>query len=225
MISKKIHNIESFYAAIEPSLKFAGVYVKKQWLPFAIKMCRLKPQSFVISKSFTIPKRARLFTRWIDEYGNCLKLEKTHRQKLAVSYDVPLIDPKQLVITDLYACLPLDKVAKMSKLLYFRSGLDANQVPQIVLAFLGIDNFLRTFKLIDGVWMSAAPLELGCYVLEQMSIKSEMQNNYTKVLINKLPNWPCTNQVSWLSSWYPSSEFVSILKQYSQVVDILNIGK
>lgn len=225
MISKKINNLESFYAAIEPSLKFAGVNVKKKWLPFVIKMCRLKPQSFVMSKSFTIPKRARLFTRWIDEYGNCLKLEKTHRQKLSISYNNSLINPKQLVITDLYACLPLDKVAKMSKLLYFRAASDSNGQPRMVLAFLGIDNFLRTFNLIDGVWMSAAPLELGCYVLEQMAIKAEMQNNYTKVLINKLPNWPCTNQVAWLSSWYPSSEFLSILTQYPQVVDILNIGK
>ena len=192
-----------------------------KWLPFVIKMCRLKPEAFVVKRRILIPEPTKIFRRWVDEYGKCLEIED--------GYQTIKVEPwnnsrAQLINTDLYACLPLDKIAKMSKLLYLRTETNRNS-QQLTLAFLGIDNFMRTYRWneIEKGWDWISPLELDLRSLVFIAAKSEVTNYYSKLPIPKLTKR--TKQEVWLSSWPPHSEFVPTLNQFPVITQTLNTGK
>ena len=216
---KKVRNIESLYVSIDKDIKLAEAYTGWRGLSFVIKMCRLKPQS-ILSGAHDL--KLHLHDWWIDEYGNSLRIKPNKR--LSLLLNDPEIKEK-VINTDLYSCLPLDKIAKMSKLLYLLVGQDRDRQDHAIIAFLGIDNFLRAFTLINSQWQPIAPLQLGLRILKMLSLQHETTRNYTVLHQKKTVIWPCITQDSGLYSWMPRGKTMSILKKYPYIVDILKIGE
>lgn len=216
---KKVRNLDSFYVTIDKHIRLAEAYTGWRGLSFIIKMCRLKPQS-MLSGAHNL--KLHLHDWWIDEYGNSLRIK--HNKRLALSFNDPQIK-ERVINSDLYGCLPLDKVAKMSKLLYLLVGQDRDKQDHAIVAFLGIDNFLRVFTLINGQWQSIAPLQLGLRILKMFSVHHNTIRNYTRLHQKKTVIRPCIIQESGLYSWVPRGKTMSILKKYPYIMDILKIGE
>jgi len=177
-------------------------------------MCRLKPFGDL---SLSLEKK------WFDEHGNTLNIVKNKRLKI-IEGDT-LIDKSSLICTDLYDGLSIQKIAKVSKLVYILVGKDEDfQEDHIIIAFLGIDNYLRVFYIYDGQLATCSPLNLGMKVLksivEDRDIKYYLElNNKDSVL------FPCASQKSWLSFWPLPDRFARTISKESELCShLLNIN-
>ena len=213
----KVHNLDSFYAMSNTSIKLAEAYTGYRELAFLIKMCRLKPQPWL---SGIRGKKTTLHRWWVDEHGNSLKIMRDKQIKIVLQ-DQGI--KEKLISTDLYGCLPIDKVAKMSKLLYLLVGKDHQQKDHAIIAFLGIDDFLRVFTLIDEEWQSIAPLQLGLHILRIFSRSRNTKRNYKRLRTQQTVIWPCVQQESWFSLWGQKITLMPIIKQHQCIVDALKI--
>lgn len=212
---------EHFYSRYEKRLKLVEAFTGQKDLAFLMRACRLKPETMLSGK---LGDKTILHKWWFDEFGNSFKIVKNKRIRIAFN-DLEL-NKKKIIGTDLYETLPIDKVAKMAKLVYLLVGKDEDTFqPHVVMSFLGIDDFFRTYALIYGEWKMYAPLNLGMDVLK--SIISNRDVKYFIELRNKKPVlYPCVSQKSWLSFWPPSKKFVSLIKERNEsVLEVLNIAK
>lgn len=221
MPAKRIHNLDSFYALINNHIEAVYSFTRVKYIQSIIKMCRLKPHSMVLG--LTIKERNKkldMVKWWIDEFGNSLKIVKNKRIKIVL--DDEELDGRDVGCTDLYHCLPLDKIAKMSKLVYLLAGVDMNSKHHAILAFLGLDNYLRVYSLNDGQWKQISPLQLNMKTLKQIVKYSDIK--YYKDLTNKdIVVTPCIKQESWLSYWPAHEDFLQVIKNYDHITNILKL--
>lgn len=214
-------SIERLYAQLNKHILLVQSYTEVNEMMFIMKSCRLKPYSFIFQD-----RNAKLVLHrlWFDEFGNSLRIIKNKRIKLI--YNDLTLDKTQIVCTDLYYGLSIDKIAKMSKLMFFCSIKEEETYrTQSVVAFLGIDNFLRTYVNSDGEWLQVSPLCLGMKVLK--TIARNMDLKYFRELISKEnAPLPCASSRAWLSFMPPSREFLQLItKEHDQVLSFLNINK
>ena len=207
-------SIENLYHKINRKILLVESYTEYKDLSFLIKMCRLKPFGDL---SLSLEKK------WFDEHGNTLNIVKNKRLKI-IEGDT-LIDKSSLICTDLYDGLSIQKIAKVSKLVYILVGKDEDfQEDHIIIAFLGIDNYLRVFYIYDGQLATCSPLNLGMKVLksivEDRDIKYYLElNNKDSVL------FPCASQKSWLSFWPLPDRFARTISKESELCShLLNIN-
>jgi hypothetical protein len=170
-MDQSINSIEKLYIKLDRSIKYTGIRIAKngrKYFQKIIYMCRLKPLNF---EKITKWEKINEYKIWIDEYGNKLRLvNKDHKfnemdvgsLSLLTSYNSPSC-------TDLYDNLPMHKVLKISKILFFMSAMMHNE-PFKILAFMGIDNYLRVYILLYGRWQKISPLLLGMRILYFMAI-------------------------------------------------------
>lgn len=213
-------SIERLYAQLNKHILLAQAYTEISELNFIIKTCRLKPYNIILNKN----KELVLHRYWVDEFGNSLRIIKNKRIK--ITYNDLTLDKSQIVCTDLYYGLSIDKIAKMSKLMFFCSIKEEETYrTQSVVAFLGIDNFLRAYVNLDGEWLQVSPLCLGMKVLK--NIARNMDLRYFLELIGKEnAPLPCALSRAWLSFMPPSGEFLQLMTQeHDQVLSFLNFNK
>lgn len=196
-------NLENYYSKINKKILLAEAYTEQPTLGFIIKMCRLKPAEY--------STKLCLERKWIDEYGNSLNILKN--KKIRIVENDLTIDKNNLVCTDLYSELPLSKISKVSKLVYVLSGKDEDfQEDYLIISFLGIDNYLRTYYLYNGQFELCSPLNLGTkvlkFIVENKDIKYFIESNNKDFVL-----FPCLGQKSWLSFWPASKQFTEIINK------------
>jgi len=206
-------SIDNLYNKIRQKILLAESYTEYTDLSFIIKASRLKPSD----NNLTLERK------WIDEYGNSLNIVKNKKIKI-IKNDLS-IDNTQLICTDLYDGLPIYKIGKVSKLVYLLTGKDEDfQEEHLIIAFLGIDNFLRVYYIYDGQMTMTSPLSLGMKVLKSIAENRDIKY-FTELNNKELVLFPCINQKSWISFYPASNNFLeTIFKECELFSQLLNIN-
>lgn len=207
----KSPSLEWLHAKLERHIRLTESYSEIKGLDFIIKVCRLKPHSYMFQER---NNKLVLHRWWVDEFGNSLKITKNKRIK--ITYNDLNLDRKKLVCTDLYYGLSLDRIAKMSKLVHIIAGVDDDLYEKcLLISFLGIDNHLRSYLYLHGDWQQVSPLLLG---MKQLTF---IYNNLGKTAKNfklkELPI-PCITGEGWLSCLPVDDDFLQMLDRQHAVV-------
>ena len=189
-------------------------------LEFVIRACRLKPADIFSNYSTKIV----LHNNWIDESGN--RLEITSKKKVKVHLNDLNINRKSLVTTDLYENLPLNKISKISCLAFFLVGKDEDMdEDHLLVSFLGIDGFLRSFCYIYGELHKVPNLYLGYKVLKTIMEHRDIKF-FKELKIKENIIFPCIRQLAALSYWGPSKNFVSLIEGWNDsAFTLLNLER
>jgi len=206
-------SLDFFYAKTNSIVQLTESYTEIEGLADIIKMCRLKPHNYVMEqKSSTLS----LHRWWFDEYGNSLRIIRPKRVK--ITYNDLHLDRKRIVCTDLYYGLALNKVSKISKLLHVCFGKDEDLYQDcVLLSFLGLDNYLRSYLYLYGEWQQVSPLLMGIPQLKQLVKNLDIK--YYVQLGNKenLPI-PCHSGQAWISCLPASSDFLAVLAKQCEIL-------
>lgn len=190
----KSPSLDLIHNSLSKQILLAQSYTEVPELAFIIKACRLKPYDYVLK---TKSRKLVLYRWWFDEFGNSLCFPTG--KKLQIIYGDLQLDPEQIVCTDLYCGLSIDKIAKISKLVYLQAGKDIEQHQDCcVLTFLGMDNYLRSYTYLHGEWGRVSPLTLGLKTLRLLG--HNLDTKYFRQLGNKdnIPI-PCITSQEWIS--------------------------
>lgn len=209
-------SLDALHAKLHKHIVLAQSYTELPELAFIIKSCRLKPYDFLFGiKS----NKVVLHRQWVDEYCNSLRINKN--KSLQITYGDLSLDRKKIISTDLYYGLSLDKIAKMSKLVYVCSGTEEeDQQETIFLTFVGIDHYLRSYLYSCGEWQQISSLFLGIEHLKLLSHFIDLP--YFRPIIKEKTPMPCLAAGQWLSCLPLDSELVSLLnKRSSKVLEVL----
>lgn len=200
-------NIDSIYTKLNKHILLAQGYTEIPELQFIIESCRLKPYEYICNKT----NKLVLQTWWVDEFGNSLIITK--KKKLKIIYNDLSIDRKKLICTDLYYGLSLENILKISKTMYISYGRDEDFYQDcIMISFLGIDNYLRTYLYMYGEWQQLSSLCIGIKSLQQIA-KNKNIRYFNKLRIFKDIGLPCREAEVWLSCVPPLKEFNEILEK------------
>jgi hypothetical protein len=212
----KSPSLDALYLTLHKHMLLAQSYSEVQELFFIIKTCRLKPYDYVMGER---SEKLLLYKWWLDEFSNSLHILKSKR--LEIVYNDLNIDRDKIVCTDLYYGLSLDRVAKMSKLVYLCAGKDEDLLEDaFFLTFLGLDNYLRSYMLLHGEWQQVSPLLLGLKNLKLIAHNADIK--YFRQFENK-EDMPiaCASARQWLSFLPLSPSLLTQLdKQYEQLLPI-----
>jgi len=216
----KSPSIDRLYAQLNKYILLVQSYTEVNEIAFIIKACRLKPYVYLLDRE----KKLVLHRFWVDEFGNSLRILKN--KKIKIVYNDLTLDKSQIICTDLYYGLSIDKIAKMSKLMFLSSMKEEETYQtQMFITFLGIDNFLRSYVNLDGEWLQVSSLCLGMRALKNIARNLDLR--YFRELISKEnAPLPCVSARTWLSSMPPGREFLQLMtKEYDQTLSFLNTNK
>jgi len=186
-------SIDKLFSHLEKQILLAQSYSEVEELAFIIKACRLKPIEYLNERSSKIV----LYRKWIDEFGNSLFINNNKRIKITIN-DLN-INRKEIVCTDLYYGLSLEKVSKISKLGFFCWGKDEDTQKDCMLAsFLGIDSYLRTYIYSYGEWNQYSSLMLGMRALKFLAKNKDIKY-FQSVPAKNVPPLPCHMSEAWLT--------------------------
>lgn len=214
----KSPSLDKLYIKLDKHILLAQSYTEIAALAFILKTCRMKPYEFIFQHKST---KLILFRKWFDEFGNTLEITTNKRIKL-IHNDLTL-PRKQLVCTDLYYGLSMDKIAKISKLVYIFSGKDEDLYQDCVfISFLGIDECLRSYLYMYDEWQMIPTLMLG---IKNLSfIYSNRDIKYFLEFSNKkIEPIPCISTRQWLSYLPASQDFKDLMGKQCSVVSPLFI--
>lgn len=205
-------SIDQFYTDYADHVQLISSSFRKP-IDKIIRICRLKPFNVVFA-----PKdkdNVKFFYKWIDEYGNSLNISR--KKKITITLNDLSIKKEKLSCTDIYEKLSINKISKISKLLYFLDGKEEDLLSKHnVLAFLGLDGYLRVRVFIYGEWKIFPPLYLGfetlLWIAENFNASIIKNNNDLNHVI-----FPCDAQEVWLGYWR-NEEFLEIIKQNNEDV-------
>jgi hypothetical protein len=204
----KSPSLDRFYFQINKAILLAASFTEIEELSFIIRSCRLKPYNiFYNNDKYSL----QLYKHWFDEFGNSLNIVKNKR--LNITYNDLKLCRKNLIQTDLYAGLSLNKFIKISKLCYLIIGkVEDTSEYCIVLTLLGLDNYLRSYMLYDNAWEKVSPLTIGLKrlrrIAKNLDIKYFLQfkNKENCVL-------PCAETNEWITCMGPSKDLVDTLNK------------
>lgn len=212
----RVHNTDYLYAKIKRHILLTESYTEILGLDFIIKSCRLKPYQYLCDQN----NKLVLHDWWIDEFGNSLKILKN--KKIQFIFNDLKIDNNKIICSDLYYGLSISKIQKISKLLFIYYGKDEDTNNDFtILAFLGIDNYLRCFMHLYDEWQVISPLYLGLknlqYIYKYLDIK-----NFILLKNKKNALIPCINGKTWIS-YLPLGEdaISSISRNTNKIIPIL----
>lgn len=208
----KSPSLERLHAKLSKQIKLVQSYTEIEGMEFIIKAARLKPHDYIFSDR---DNKIILHKWWLDEFGNSFIIDD---KKVKIIYNDLKLDRKQIISTDLYYGLSLDRIAKMSKLVYVVCGKDEDLYQDCyLLTFLGIDDHLRSYLYWYGEWQQVSPLLMGMkslqLLVEHLDIKYFNQ-------IGKKENdaLPCIGGETWISYLPPNDNFVDLLKNNHEVL-------
>ena len=208
-------SIEFFHAKIDKLIKLAQSYTEVEGLEFIIKACRLKPHDYVFGERHN---RIVLHRWWVDEFGNSLNIIKS--KKIVITYNDLSLN-KKLACTDLYYGLSMDRIVKMSKMLYLCAGKDEDLYQDCyLLSLLGEDDHLRTYLYWYGEWQQVSPLLMGMKHLKLLADNADVRY-FRQVAGPESVPIPCLWGKTWLSYLPASRGFLDIIKeQYETLLPI-----
>lgn len=211
-------SLERLYIQLNKHILLVQSYTEVNELFFIIKACRLKPHSFVFQERNT---KLVLYRYWFDEFGNSLRIIKN--KKIRITYNDLALDKEQIVCTDLYYGLSIDKIAKMSKLVFISVMKEEETYQtQFFITFLGLDNYLRSYVNLDGQWLQVSPLCLGMRALKNIARNVDLKR-FRELISKENAPLPCASARTWLSFMPPSGEFLQLMtKEYEQTLSFLN---
>lgn len=215
----KKYSLNSFYQKIIRNIRVISGYTEKKYSEFLIKSCRLKPFDYYFNNQ---RNKIILHKKWFDEYGNSLVLNGKDFE--IITGDVELLD-KEILRSDIYENLDIIKTRKMSKLVCF---LDTNILGQQVffVSFLGLDDYLRTFCIVDNNIKKISSLFLGTEVIRK--IYEDLDIRYFSEMKIKKKELPptCHSARGWLSYCPVHSDFLNMIKNhYSHLTFIFESNK
>lgn len=212
----KSPSIERFHAKIEKQIRLVESYTELDGLGFIIRICRLKPHDYVFGERET---SASLHRWWFDEFGNSLVIKS---KQVSIIYNDLRLDRKEIIGTDLYAGLTMDRIAKMSELTHLIAGKDDDLHQNcFLLSFLGLDKHLRSYLYLYGEWQQVSPLLMGIHNLEALA-NSTTVKHYRQLANKENSVLPCISTQAWLSYLPASVDFLTLLgKQYETILPIL----
>lgn len=227
-ISHKSITLEHFYQDISKHILLAQNYLELPSLTFLIKSCRLKPKNMMENKN----KNLVLHKEWIDEWGNSVYLSKENEKpkRTKIIYNDLSIDRTKLIQTDIYFGLSMEKIAKISKLVFISFGIDEDYYqPSYFLSFLGWDEYLRTYMYYQNEWQQVSSLMLGERNIRAIWNKYKAKEikwnfyEYTGQFYKlKYHPIPCVRGNQWLCFLPSSHEFITILeKNHGMIAEIL----
>jgi hypothetical protein len=205
-------SIEWLHAKLERQIRLVESYTEVKGIEFIIKSCRLKPCGYIFDER---DDKLTLQRWWFDEFGNSLELNK---KKINITLNDLRLDRDKIVCTDMYYGLSLDRVAKMSKLVYLVAGKDEDLYQDcFLLTFLGIDNHLRSYLYWYDEWQQVSPLLMGTKSLKLLA--NNLDVKYFRQ-IGKKENlaMPCASGQSWISFLSPSQGFLDLIKRQYEVL-------
>jgi hypothetical protein len=206
-------SIEWLHAKLDKHIRLASSYTDVPELEFIIKACRLKPHDYMFEEK---SNKISLYKWWFDEFGNSLDIIKSKR--IRIVYNDLRLDRKSVICTDLYAGLSLDRVAKMSRLVYAIVGKDEDDYQDCcLLTFLGLDEHLRTYLYWQGEWQQVSPLLLGMKDLKNLAGRLDVKH-YQMTENKEISAIPCISSRTWLSYLPPSPAFLSELNKQSEML-------
>ena len=209
----KNYSIDYLYSKIDKHILLVQSYTEINALSFIIKSCRLKPYDLLSkNKDYTLS----IYNKWCDEFGNSLNIKEN--KKIQIKLNDLFVNKNNINCTDLYYGISLNKVAKLSKLVYIFSGIDEDIHHEYnFVAFLGIDNYLRCFMYLYDEWSIISPLYLGLDILK--NIYDHLDIKYFLSLKNK-NNFimPCLRSSSWISSLPPKEDFIYLLNKETNLI-------
>ncbi len=207
----KVFNSDRWYEKYQKHILLAQAFTGVKQLNFIIKGCRLKPFQVITRKK---GKELVLHKHWVDEYGNSLKIEN---KRIKIYYNDLSLSQENIICTDMYYGLSIDKIAKISKLLYVFDGKeDINNENCIYLSFLGIDNYLRCYIFLDQEWKIISPLYLGMHHLKCIADHADIKF-FTEVKNNKFP-YPCQVGKTWITSLPMSFQMRNELEKNNNLI-------
>jgi hypothetical protein len=211
----KNYSLNSFYDKINKNILLVESYSEQTGLAWIIKASRLKPEKLE-------PTGIKLYKKWIDEFHNSLSIIKDKKIKIVIGdLSVP-----ECITTDLYYGLSVDKISKISKLLYICYGKDDDEYNKMYyLAFLGLDNYLRCFMHLGDSWQRVSPVMLGTSHLK--NICQNLDARYFKEFSNKEKmTFPCISGQAWLTCLPASAVFYRMMeKEHDALVPFFNYKK
>lgn len=206
-------SLDFFYAQTDKFVKLTESYSEVKGLAFILRACRCKPYEYVFEQK---SGKLILYRWWFDEYGNSLKIVKTKKVNI-IENDLNL-KRERLVCTDIYYNLAMEKVAKISKMMYVCYGKDEDLYEDCVLvSFLGLDGYLRTYLYLYGEWQQVSPLLMGLEHLQLLASNLDIRY-YTKIGKKENCPIPCNKAEAWLSSLPASPAFTSLMKKECEVI-------
>jgi hypothetical protein len=209
-----VKTLANIYLEMEPHIKLAGSYThQRKRLPLVIRACRLKPYDWVFGKW---KSKLALHRHWVDEWGNSLLLVGSRLTKI-IPYDLEL-DTTKIVGTDLYEYLPPSKLLKISKNIFILAGKDEDQYSDhFIVAFYGIDGFLRVRSCLHDQWNICPPVLLGIKTLYSI-VDHIGEEGCKEVPAQETILYSCAKQQTWISDCEFGGEFVATMKQYAPTV-------
>lgn len=201
-------SLENFNYKINRKILLVEGYSEIRHLANIIKYSRLKPYDYFFTKinnTSTV-----LYKRWFDEFGNSLFIDD--KQKHKIIFNDLSLDRDRIISTDLYYGLSLSKIAKISKAVHIFIGIDEDlNQDAILINFLGIDNFFRTYLYMYGKWQIVSPLICGIKNLRTFMINKKIEE-FKEFKIKEKNKLPCAFEQSWITSMPVSESFASLLK-------------
>jgi hypothetical protein len=186
-------------------LAVAQGYTELEFLSKIIQACRLKPLPLLIGDKYKL----QLYREWIDEFKNSLHLLKKKRTEIVYNdLEIP-----HVISSDLYYGLDLIKIAKISKITYLIIGHDEDLgQPYIIITFLGIDGYLRSYLNMYGEWHIISPLFLGIVRLQEIFRKLDIKY-FHKLNYKKNNMIPCQGVGEWITCLPAPEELLIELKK------------
>ena len=176
---------------LQKQAKLCSVVFKDPYLETIINFCRLKPPD---PKSHL--KKTTFPDVWVDEFGNSLKLTKKEKQ---IKLNDLSLDRSKIINTDIYCKLPIEKISKISRMLFAFIGKEEDfHSKHLILGFIGIDNVLRVFCFIYNEVFLIPPLSLGYRVLRLIA-KNFNCEDIKHFKNNKDILYPCSRKICFLA--------------------------
>jgi hypothetical protein len=190
---------------LQKQAKLCSVVFKDAYLETIIKFCRLKPLD---PKSHI--KKTTVADIWVDEFGNSIKLTKKEKQ---IKLNDLSLDRSKIINTDFYCKLPIEKISKISRMLFAFVGKEEDfQSKHLILGFVGIDNVLRVFCLIYNEVFAIPPLSLGYRILRLIA-KNFNCEDIKHFKNNKDVLYPCSGRLCFLAPLPAGPELKFLLEK------------
>jgi hypothetical protein len=197
------YSLQEYYDTFNKFILLAQSYSQIPELSFIIKSCRFKS-----SININTLTRFVVHKKWIDEYSNSINIFK---KRITVDFNNISIDRKYLLDSDLYSGLKLEKVIKISTLCFMALGKDDDLDKNCcLLSFYGIDNFFRTFLLLQDRWQKVSPILMGISNLKKIHNNLNIKT-YVEIK-NKENILPCEQIKSWLCYLPASRDFIKTVE-------------
>lgn len=209
----KSPSLDAIYSQLDKHILLAQSYTEIKELFFIIRACRLKPYDYIFGEQHN---KLILHRHWFDEFGNSFYI--TNNKRIKITYNDLMLDHNKIVCTDLYHGLSIDKVVKISKLAYVCTGKEEESYQDCALiTFLGIDNYLRSYTLIEGEWQQVSPLTLGLKNLKVVGSNRDI-HYFREFSIKENAPFPCVSPEAWLTFIPPSRVFTALIERRCEIM-------